>query len=142
MKPESADARVLDSWAVMAWLNGEQPAKGRFVALLTEAAQGSVSLAMSMVNVGEVYYLLAKDKGQRFAVTFWEDFQTTPVRIVGAPNDLILEAAQWKSRHPISYADAFALATAVREQAVLVTGDPEFQPLAERGLVRLEWIGR
>jgi len=45
-----------------------------------------------------------------------------------------------KACHSISYADAFAVATAIREQAPLVTGDPEIQALAARGIVELEWV--
>jgi len=38
-------------------------------------------------------------------------------------------------------ADAFAAATARREQATLVTGDPDFRLLLETGLLPVEWIG-
>jgi ribonuclease VapC len=60
-----------------------------------------------------------------------------PVRVVPAPNSLILKAARWKSRFRLSY-DAFAVATAVGERAALVSGDPELRELAEAGIVRLE----
>ena len=133
--------KVLDSWAVMAWLNDEEPAASHFEALLDDATLGRTALAMSMVNVGEVYHLVAKRYGQRQATSFWEEFQTTPIRILPAPNALILEAARWKSQYPISYADAFALASVLVEQAVLVTGDPDFRALSEAGVVQLEWIG-
>jgi predicted nucleic acid-binding protein len=43
-----------------------------------------------------------------------------------------------KARFPLSYADAFALATAVRFRARLVTGDPEFE--AAEDLVEVEWL--
>ena len=38
----------------------------------------------------------------------------------------ILEAAKIKAKHPISYADCCAVATAMKEDASIVTGDPEF----------------
>lgn len=38
---------------------------------------------------------------------------------------LILEAARIKTTHPVSYADAFAVATAERHRLPLLTGDPE-----------------
>lgn len=53
--------------------------------------------------------------------------------------DEVLEAAPIKARHAIAYADAFAVATARRLDAVLVTGDPEFAAVS--GLVEIEWIG-
>ena len=142
MKPGPGSAKVLDAWAVLAWIYGEEPAVAEVTVLLERAAAGAITLSMSMVNIGEVYYRLAKRSGRERATAFWEDFQTTPVRILPVPNSLILEAAHWKSRYPISYADAFAVATAIREQAVLVSGDPDFRALADAGDVQLEWIGR
>ncbi len=141
MKLEAGKSKVLDAWAVLVWINKEQPGSDRVLALLERAERREIELSINMVNVGEVYYRLAKIRDEKFAHQFWEDFQTAPIRIAGAPNGLILEAAQWKSRWPISYADAFALATAIREQASLVTGDPDFQGHPESGAVRLEWIG-
>lgn len=133
-------AKVLDSWAVAAWVRGE-PSAPKVRALLSAAETGALDLIMSMVNVGEVYYLLAKQRARGEAEQFLDDVERVPVRIVGAPNDLILDAARWKSQYSISYADGFALATAVREHATLVTGDPDFRFLREAGIVDVEWIG-
>jgi predicted nucleic acid-binding protein len=36
-----------------------------------------------------------------------------------------MAAARIKARHPLAYADAFAVATAAAHNAVLLTGDPE-----------------
>ena len=137
-----ASCKVLDSWAVMAWIRDEQPAGGKVRSLLELGEARQVELLMNMINVGEVYYLLAKRQGRQWAAEALERFHTTPVRIVGASNDLIQEAAEIKGRHPISYADAFAVATAIRHRATLVTGDPDLRPLADAGVVNLEWIGR
>jgi ribonuclease VapC len=38
----------------------------------------------------------------------------------------------------MSYADCFAVACAVNESAVLVTGDPEFKAVSH--LVQIEWM--
>lgn len=38
-----------------------------------------------------------------------------------------IEAARIKAQFSISYANAFAVATAVRERAIILTGDPEFR---------------
>jgi len=50
----------------------------------------------------------------------------------------IRTAAHLKAHHSISYADAFALALAQQEQAILLTGDPEFQQVAS--LAAIEWL--
>jgi len=43
-----------------------------------------------------------------------------------------------KSRLAMSYADCFAAATAIRENAAIVTGDPEFKKLGKE--VEIDWI--
>ena len=134
--------KVLDAWAVLAWINGEVPAVQALQKLLDDAEGGQVELGMCMVNAGEVFYRLAKTRGLDFARSFWDDFQTTSVQFLDAPNWLIFEAANWKSKYAISYADAFAIATAVRQDAPLVSGDPDFQVFRSNGAVKIEWIGR
>jgi hypothetical protein len=54
-------ARVLDSWAILEWINGGKPADTHVDALLTEGEGGNARLLMSAINVGEVYYFLLKD---------------------------------------------------------------------------------
>jgi ribonuclease VapC len=42
------------------------------------------------------------------------------------PNEtLVIHAAHLKAVHPMAYADAFAVATALTHNATLLTGDPE-----------------
>ena len=48
------------------------------------------------------------------------------------------EAALLKSRHKMSYADAFAAALAKARKAELVTGDPEFRTIGE--YVKVRWL--
>lgn len=42
----------------------------------------------------------------------------------------MLAAAHLKARHTIAYADAFAIVAAREHAAILVTGDREFEPVA------------
>ena len=44
--------RALDSWAILEWMSGRQPAGDLVERLLTEAEQGQVRLLMSAINVG------------------------------------------------------------------------------------------
>jgi hypothetical protein len=48
----------LDSWAVLAWLDGEQPAHDRIEQLLDDRP------LMSWVNAVEVYYRVQRDHGR------------------------------------------------------------------------------
>jgi uncharacterized protein len=47
-------------------------------------------------------------------------------------------AAELKARHALSYAECFAAATAIKHEAAVVTGDPEFKKVED--LVAIEWI--
>jgi hypothetical protein len=47
--------RVLDAWAVMALLKGEQPAAERVRAMFKAAERGDQTLLMNIVNVGECF---------------------------------------------------------------------------------------
>jgi predicted nucleic acid-binding protein len=130
---------ILDSWALMAWLKGESPGRQRVRVLLDKAALGRLELWMNMINVGEVFYLLVKLGREDQAQALIEDLGSAiPIRTLVPDSHGILEAARLKGRYSISYADAFAAATAIARDAPLVTGDAEFRVIA--GL-KLEWIG-
>ena len=134
-------ARVLDSWALLGWLQGEEPARTKVRDILESAAQGATAASMSMINVGEVFYLIAKRRGAALAERFLSDFPIMPLQTVVPDRRLILSAARLKSRFPISYADAFAVETARQLKAALVTGDPELFELAKREPIELVWVG-
>ena len=51
---------------------------------------------------------------------------------------MVLQAAGDKSRHKISYADAFAAALAKQQNAELVTGDRQFRAL--EGEIKIHWL--
>jgi ribonuclease VapC len=136
-------ATVLDSWAMIGWLQGEEPARSTVREILERAAlRDGDSVSMSMINVGEVFYLIAKRQGAAPAERFLSELPTMPIQSLVPDRRLILDAARLKSRFPISYADAFAVETALQQKAVLVTGDPELLALSKKEPVELLWIGR
>ena len=130
---------VLDSWAVMAWLRDE-PAAHRIDQLWSQAAAGQTRLLISAINLGEVFYLTTRWRSLRDAELVLRQMQEMPLEVRPAPNPLIFEAARLKAVHRLSYADAFAVATAVREAAPLVTGDLEMKALEEKGVLMLDWV--
>ena len=131
--------RALDSWAILEWISGRQPATGLVAGLLSEAEHGQIRLFMSAINVGEVYYFLRKHHSEELAESWRESSRTLPVTIEVATSDDIWSAAMLKSRFPIAYADAFAAALALKYNCPLVTGDPEFRRVDE---LEDDWIGR
>jgi len=79
---------------------------------------------MSWINVGEVYYIVARATGTREARRVVAELRRR-VRLDLPTEDRVLAAAAIKASHLLAYADAFALATAAAHDAVLWTGDPE-----------------
>ena len=53
-------------------------------------------------------------------------------------SDLVYAAAELKGSYTIFSANAFLLATALREKVTIVTGDPEFEKV--QSLCRIEWV--
>ena|SRR5438105_3244568 len=133
-------ALVLDSWAIMAWLKGE--ACGPVVEqYLMDAFAGRLLLSISVLNLGEIFYLTAKYRNRAVASQVLQRIAGYGVSTLPAPNDLVMKAARLKAGWPISYADSFAAATALDRNEPLVTGDPEFRALSAGEGLLLDWIG-
>jgi len=106
---------------------------------LQQAEAGELRLLMSWINVGEVYYIAARRHDRARADAFLKRLASLPVRLVLPEESDIIAAARLKSARRLAYADAFAAALAMREQAAVITGDPEIRVLKD--LVAVEWIG-
>ena len=125
----------------MAWLKNQEPAAGLVRRMLDGAERKESLLLMNIMNLGEVFYLTVKAKDVAYGERVLAALRVR-VRTVSAADELVWSAAKLKSRYAISYADAFAAATAVRVQAPLVTGDPELRSVASvEKTLKLEWIG-
>ena len=114
----------LDSWAILAWLDGEEPALSRVEALLDSRP------VVSWVNLVEVYYRVERDHGRAAA-----DETLSSLRASLAP-DLpgtarMVEVARLKARAAIALGDCFAVVTAAAHGLVLLTGDPEILELTD-----------
>lgn len=111
---------VLDSWAVLRLLEGTEPAASRVQAEL----EGDSQPVMSWINLGEVFSVVKRLFGRVAAESVVRDLRSQlDLDLPGAAR--VLEAATIKADHSMAYADAFAAATALAHQAVLLTGDPE-----------------
>lgn len=101
MKPVNK-RRLLDSFALLAWLN-EEPGVDRVDGLLKAARRSHRSLLMNAINVGEVYYIRAKDGSLALAEAFLDRLPMWPIDVVQNAFDDVLAAARLKARFPISY---------------------------------------
>lgn len=130
---------VLDSFALLAYLNGEAGSR-RVVQVLNAAQQGSLQVLLCTINLGEVLYITERARGLAKAQQVQALLEGLPIQFVEAARDLVLDAAHLKAHRAISYADAFAAALAVREKATLLTGDPEFNSVTN--ILTIEWLPR
>ena len=122
---------VLDTFALIAHFDAE-PGGKEVSQLLVSAGNGEISNAMSLMNVGEIFYIIARQQGSSKAENILEDIRAFPIVFYDATEDRILAAARLKADYPISYADAFAASLALELDASLVTGDPEFKTIKEK----------
>jgi predicted nucleic acid-binding protein len=113
-------AVVLDSWAILRYLEDDRPAADEVATLLA----GEQRPVASWINLGEVFYVVRRVHGERAASDVLRD-----LRAVIDPDlptaGRVVDAARLKADHPLAYADAFAAATAIALHAELWTGDPE-----------------
>jgi ribonuclease VapC len=128
---------VLDSFALLAYLNDE-PGQERVVELLTQAQEGKCRLLFCTITLGEILYIVERWRGLAKAQQIQALLESLPIEEAPADRGLVLDAAHIKASHPISYADAFVAALALRESAPVLTGDPEFESV--QGLIQLEWL--
>lgn len=135
-----SDSYVLDAWAILAFLQGEEPAASRVREVIEGAQEGTARLFASIVNIGEVYYRVGKIRNQKEADSVLKDLYLLPVEIISATDDTVLEAARLKMKYVLSYADAFAAVTAQQKDATLLTGDPELLDL--KRAVKIEKLHR
>ncbi|MGB5061093.1 MAG: type II toxin-antitoxin system VapC family toxin [Candidatus Promineifilaceae bacterium] len=123
---------ILDAWALIALLQQEEPAAGRVHTLLNRAqTDEQIQLLMSLINLGELFYIVSRLQGEDEARQTIADIRQLPLTLLQATEERIFAAAQLKASHRLSYADAFAAAASLEFQGVLLTGDPELIALAD-----------
>ncbi len=128
---------VLDSFALISYIEGEKGAK--IVAnILKEALTDKAEIFMSVINWGEIYYIVLREQGKEVAELYLKTINRYPIKIVDVNKSLTLEAANVKAFNKMSYANAFAVALAKIQKAKLVTGDKEFKAIENK--VKVVWI--
>ena len=131
---------VLDTFAVLAFLEGEP--RGLRVADILSSEEPW----MTLVNVGEVTYIVELGRGKAAADVVFADLLAnerpdgvTPIQILPIDQRLVRRAASLKAAGGLSYADCFAGAAAAILECPVLTGDPEFAA-AERAGITVNWL--
>jgi predicted nucleic acid-binding protein len=115
----------LDSWAVLAWLDGDEPA-----ATVVAETLDRERPPMSWMNLVEIHHRTIRDHGRQEADEVLSELR--PQITEHLPGVSAMRAvAGLKAANPIALADCFAIVLADAEGAQLLTGDPEIVDRAD-----------
>lgn len=128
---------VLDSWAIMAYLEDE-PSAGKIGEILADSLSDESRLLMSVINAGEIWYTVARRRSEKEADDTIRWLKEMGVRLIDADWALTKIAAEFKAKGNISYADCYAAAVAKQNDGDLFTGDREFAQF-ERS-INIKWL--
>lgn len=120
---------VLDASALLRFLDDEAGAD-IVQQVLERASRESVPVLMSAVNWGEIVYVLLRAHGEQVAREVCGSLASLAIDIVAVDASMAEHAAFIKEDFKIPYADAFAAALALHENATLVTADYDFKQLS------------
>ena len=114
---------ILDACALIAFLNDEENAD-KIEELLSQSAEGEVSISMSIINLLEVYYNELREKGVEIANVVLEAVQYYSIQIINTVSEQAFqEAARMKVSYKMSLGDCIGLATAIELSGQFVTSD-------------------
>jgi len=133
-KPKSI---VLDSWAIMAYLEDE-PSAERIADIISDAHDNSVPLMLTVACAGEVWYIIARRTNAAEADRAIALLQQIGVEFINIDWPLTKIAAGFKVKGNISYADCYAAALTKQNKATLITGDREFEQLEKE--ITINWL--
>jgi ribonuclease VapC len=128
---------IFDSHALLKLFQKEKGYE-KVVRLLEEIRKTGAIKYINAINLGEIIYSTKREFGDQKKLEVLASIERLNFTVLPVPGPLIFQAAEYKAEYSISFADCFALASAVEYKAVLVTGDPEFKKVEH--LVEIVWL--
>lgn len=128
---------VLDSCLLIAFFRKEKnwrKVKDFFI----KAKKGKYKIFLCWINLIEVYYKIYRKRGKIAADKALSLIKKLPLKLVLPDESLFLNTARIKGKYTIALADCFIVALAYELEAVVLTGDPEFQKVTK--IVRVLWL--
>lgn len=132
-----SETLVLDSFALVSLFHKE-PGWEKVRAALYEQQRAGTKAFLNWVNWGEFFYIVKRKVGAARAAEALHLLEQLPIEPVAIDLPLVREAAEIKSEHAVSYADAFCIATTRRLSGTVLTSDPEFH--AVEHLIHIRWL--
>jgi len=130
---------VLDASALLDFVEAG-PGFVKVEELLQSALRNQALVLTSVLNWGEVFYLLWQRRGEEKARQTIANLSRLPLQIVVVDFFQALQAGELKALHKIPYVDCMTAALAILHQAVLVTSDRDFEKLGRH--FPILWIAR
>ena len=130
---------VLDSFALVGLFHRE-PGWKTVQAALYEQEKNNTAAFLSWINWGEFYYIVGRRVGLAKAAETLRLLEQLPIQLYPVDQPLVRAAAEIKGEFPVSYADAFCIATAQKLEATVLTRDPEFRSV--KHLIKIRWLKR
>ena len=124
------DNYVLDTSAILAFIENEDGAE-KIDALLIQALDYQVVIAISVISLIEVFYISVQEQGEEIAESRQQQIKALPIQIVDLDISLVEVIGFLKSKHKISFADSCIAGLAKSMSANLVHKDPEFEQILD-----------
>lgn len=128
---------VLDSFALVSLFHRE-PGWQVVQKALYDQDRSRNRAILNWINWGEFYYIVKRRVGAAKTKDTLRLLEQLPIELFPVDQPLVQAAAEIKSAHALSYADAFCIATAQRLDATVLTNDSEFE--AVKNLIKIRWI--
>src|SRR5450759_1229405 len=97
-------AYVMDTWPIMAYF-GDEPAAETVEQLLADAHAEGIPLLMTVVNMAEVWYTVARQTSRQTADERLAQLIELGIQFVLVDEPLALQAARFKANFKMSLAD-------------------------------------
>jgi len=128
---------VLDSFALVSLFHRE-PGWESVQAALYGQEKTQMRALLNWINWGEFFYIVKRRVGSTRANEALRLLEQLPIELFPVDQPLVRAAAEIKSEHAVSYADAFCIATAQRVDGTVLTSDPEFRTVEH--LITIRWL--
>lgn len=128
---------ILDSSALLILLQKE-PGFATIKAELESAHRERKVFLLSHINLGEIYYLVKRRSGEAKAREVLVLIAELPVALCPITKEIVLKAADLKADYDLPYIDSICAATALTENASLMTNDKDFKKVEH--LICVDWV--
>ncbi len=130
---------VLDSFALVSLFHKE-PGWERVQRALYDQEKAGRRAFLNWINWGEFFYVVKRRVGAAKAAEAMRLLDQLPIDLFPVDQGLVQAAAEVKSEHRVSYADAFCVVTAMRLGGTVLTSDAEFKSVEH--LIKIRWLTR